>query len=98
MKNWEATILPISRKAMPNDNEIRNRILRLAQKRGPQKSLCPSEVARELQPENWRPLMTDVRRATALLVEDGLVVVTQFGNPVDPLDANGHIRISLAQK
>ena len=69
----------------------------LPENAGPQKSLCPSEVARELQRENWRPLMTDVRRVTALLVEDCLVVVTQFGKPVDPLDAKGHIRISLVQ-
>ena len=81
---------------MATDADIRNCILSLAKKRGPDKSLCPSEVAEDLQPEDWRPLMTDVRRVTAALVAEGAVVVTQFGNPVDPLDAKGHIRISLS--
>ena len=82
---------------MPTDQEIRECILRFAHKRGPDKSLCPSEVARDLRPEDWRPLMPDVRQSTATLVKEGLVTVTQFGNPVDPLDAKGHIRISIAQ-
>ena len=79
-----------------NDQIIRDCILRIAQKRGVDKSLCPSEVARDLHPEDWRSLMPEVRRVTALLLQEGLVAVTQFGNPVDPLDAKGHIRISLA--
>ena len=81
---------------MPTDQKIRDCVLELAQKRGADKSLCPSEVARELQPEDWRPLMSDVRRVTASMVEENLVVVTQFGDRVDPVDAKGHIRISLA--
>ena len=81
---------------MATDKDIRDCILSFAKKRGPDKSLCPSEVARDLQPEDWRPLMIDVRRVTASLVAEGSVVVTQFGKPVDPLDAKGHIRISLS--
>ena len=79
-----------------NDQIIRDCILRIAQKRGVDKSLCPSEVARDLHPEDWRSLMPEVRRVTALLVQEGVVAVTQFGNPVEPLNAKGHIRISLA--
>ena len=83
-------------KRMPTDPKIRDCILALARKRGPDKSLCPSEVARDLSPEDWRWLMTDVRRVAASLVKEKLVVATQFGNRVDPLDAKGHIRISIA--
>jgi len=81
----------------PTDKTIRDCILAFARKRGPDKSLCPSEVARDLQPEDWRPLMADVRRVAALLVKENAVVVTQFGDFVDPLNVRGHIRISLAR-
>ncbi len=79
-----------------SDKEIRNRILEFAKSRGPEKTFCPSEVSRKLNPDDWRPLMADVRRVTALLVQEGLVKVTQFGKKVDPLDAKGHIRISIS--
>ena len=82
---------------IPSDQQIRDCILTLAQKRGPDKSLCPSEVAKDLQSEDWRPLMADVRRVTASLIKEGSVTVTQFGKLVDPLNAKGHIRISLSR-
>ena len=86
----------MSEKTNITDQIIRDCILRIAKKRGVNKSLCPSEVARDLHPENWRSLMPEVRRVTALLVQEGEVAVTQFGKPVEPLNAKGHIRISLA--
>ena len=98
MKDREAIILPNVVKPMPTDKEIRKCILKIAEKRGVNKSLCPSEAARDLQPDDWRPLMGEVRRVTASLVKEGLVTATQFGKPVDPLDAKGHIRISLSRK
>ena len=39
------------------DSAITNEILRLVGMRGTGKSICPSEVARTLEPSNWRPLM-----------------------------------------
>ena len=58
-------------------------------------TVCPSEVARALAPNNWRPLMQAVREAAARLVEDGEIVVTQKGVVVDPLNAHGPIRLSV---
>ena len=37
--------------------------LEMLRKRKMGASLCPSEVARAVQPQNWRPLMPAVRKA-----------------------------------
>lgn len=63
----------------------------LAHQRGAEKTFCPSEAARHLAPENWRPLMPDIRRVAATLP----LAATQQGRPVDPLTARGPIRLSL---
>lgn len=68
-------------------------ILDLLSQRDGDKSICPSEVARRLQPDDWRPLMPPVREAAARLAEDGLVRVTQGDVEVDVRTARGPIRI-----
>ena len=64
----------------------------LAQRRGPGKTFCPSEVARAVA-EDWRPLMPAVRRVAAELP----LSATQTGQPVDPRDARGPIRLGLRE-
>ena len=76
------------------DQEIIQHLLDLAQKRGPQKSFCPSEVARALSP-NWRPLMPKVRDQAGRLVDQGRLRASQKGKPVDPRSAKGPIRLHL---
>lgn len=83
----------------PSDARIAETILRLAQARGPEKSICPSEAARALAPEPqdaWRALMPAVRRAADELARAGLLRATQKGADVSPLEARGPIRLSIA--
>ncbi|MHA6344563.1 DUF3253 domain-containing protein [Roseivivax sp. CAU 1761] len=75
----------------PRDAEIAAALMRLARARGPDKTFCPSEVARALAAE-WRPLMPEMRRVAAGLP----LVATQRGRPVDPETARGPIRLALA--
>ena len=76
----------------PDDATLRSEMMRLARARGPDKSFCPSEVARSLA-ENWRPLMPRIRAlATGLPL-----AATQKGRPVDPAEAKGPIRLSLGK-
>ena len=64
----------------------------LARARGPGKTFCPSEAARQIRTE-WRGLMPDVRRVAA-----GLPLrATQKGAPIDPVTAIGPIRLGLAE-
>ncbi|MEM7783139.1 MAG: DUF3253 domain-containing protein [Planctomycetota bacterium] len=72
-----------------------NAILSLVSKRGPSKSICPSEAARLLAPEDWRNKMDEVRNSAKKLVNDGKIVVTQKGKIVDPEKAVGPVRYRL---
>lgn len=63
------------------------------------KSMCPSELARELEPEEekWRALMEPIRMAARRLYHKGLVRVLQRGEDVDPDSARGAIRLSATR-
>lgn len=77
----------------PTHEEIRNCMLRLAKERGPAKSICPSEVARALNPKEWRDTMRDVRHVAIELCNEGRIEVLQKGARVNPLTARGPIRL-----
>ncbi len=74
---------------------VRAAILELVRARGTGKTCCPSEVARRLDPEDWRAWMQPVREVAGQLVDDGAIVVTQKGVVVDARRARGAIRLSL---
>ncbi|MBW4656098.1 MAG: DUF3253 domain-containing protein [Kaiparowitsia implicata GSE-PSE-MK54-09C] len=80
---------------MLDSDTIRRAILQKVGDRGYGKSICPSEVARELGGENWRSLMPTIRQIAASLAESGDILATQRGNPVHPLTAIGPIRLTL---
>lgn len=67
---------------------------RLAE-RDPGKSICPSEVAKDLQPEGWQRMMGRVRGVAVGLARQGRLVITKKGKPVDPDDFKGVIRLRL---
>lgn len=72
-------------------------ILLAVRQRGPDRTLCPSEVARSLDPAGWRALMPAVRAVAAELAAEGAICVTQRGRPVDANDARGPIRLGQAR-
>lgn len=63
--------------------------------RAPSATACPSEVARAVSPDSWRPLMPQVREAADKLVERGLLSVEQKGRQVVASSARGPIRLRL---
>ncbi|MCB9529083.1 MAG: DUF2256 and DUF3253 domain-containing protein [Myxococcales bacterium] len=75
------------------DAEIERVMEALIEARGAGKSICPSEVARAVRPDDWRALMERVRRAARRLAVAGRVVMTQGGRVVDPSAARGAVRI-----
>lgn len=79
----------------PSVVELRQEILRIAAARGPEKTLCPSDAARSIGGDTWRLLMPDARRIAFELAGEGLVDVTQHGEPVSGPDVRGPIRIRL---
>lgn len=76
--------------------EIESEMLKLLAARDVGKTICPSEVARQLSRENWRSLMPDVREVAAELQRAGIVSVSQSGRSVDPATVRGPIRIGSA--
>lgn len=86
---------------MTDQDAIAAEILRQAAERGADKSLCPSEVARALDPaeERWRRLMGPVRAAAIRLARQGRIEVLRKGKPVDPAEeVRGVIRLRLGPK
>ena len=81
-----------------NTAAITAEIIRQVEERGPGKSICPSEVAQALAPENWRGLLTLVRQAAAALAAEGQIDILRKGKPVAPEDMRGVIRLAIRQK
>ena len=59
------------------------------------KTICPSEVARALDPEGWRRLMPKVRAEAVGMARQGRLVITRHGKPVDPNAFKGVYRLRL---
>ena len=76
-------------------DDISNAVLSLATTRGPGKSTCPSEIARQLFPQDWRNEMNAVREVAIDLHKQGKVVITQKGKTVDIDEIKGPVRIKI---
>ena len=70
-------------------------ILTMAAQRAPDKTVCPSEIARELFPADWRKHMQEIRDAAIELQKQGKVTITQKGRPVDTGNIKGPVCIKL---
>jgi hypothetical protein len=81
----------------PRERALEEEVLRQLKERGPHATLCPSEVARRLEPEDWRPLTEPVRRAARRLAGRGALTFEQGGRRVDPGTARGPVRLRLAR-
>lgn len=67
----------------------------MASNRGEDKTICPSEVAREMFGDNWRSKMQNIRDAAFDLAAKNQVIVMQKGEKVDPENLKGPIRIRI---
>ncbi len=73
----------------PTDERLAATTLALLGGQAAGTTICPSQVARAVDTENWRELMEPTRAAARRLVAQGLVVITQGGRVVDPSTAKG---------
>ena len=79
-----------------SEHEIERSILALLERRGPGKTICPSDAARALGGEGeWRALMAPVRERARAMAAEGRLEVTQRGRVVDIDQARGAIRLRL---
>jgi hypothetical protein len=56
-------------------------------------TVCPSDAARAVAPDDWRRLMDPAREAARRLVAAGEAEITQGGKVVDLDTARGPIRV-----
>ena len=56
-------------------------------------TVCPSDAARAVSPDDWRRLMDPAREAARRLVAAGEAEITQGGKVVDLDSARGPIRV-----
>lgn len=77
------------------ESQIQACLLQLVRDRGPEKTICPSEVARVLSADDWRALMPAVRAVGVSLAHAGEIEVTQRGQVINPHTAKGPIRYRL---
>ena len=78
------------------DSELEEALRQLLEERGGQKTICPSELARQRYGEGeWRAQMEPVRMAARRLVVKGQAEILQKNQVVDPSTAKGPIRVRL---
>ena len=75
--------------------DIERTTFELLSERDAGKTICPSEVARALEPEGWRRLMPQIRASAVGLARSGRLVITRHGKPVDPNAFKGVYRLRL---
>lgn len=75
------------------DQALEASLLDLLSRRARDATVCPSEAARAVGGEDWRPLMEPARQAARRLVAAGEVDITQGGRVVDGSTAKGPIRV-----
>ncbi len=104
-KKWERSwdevryCSDLCRREKPGDLDARLEaaILELLSNRDRGATICPSEAARAVEPEDWKPLMERTRRAARRLVRKRKLAITKGGRVVDPDDARGPIRLKLSK-
>ncbi|MDR5739253.1 DUF3253 domain-containing protein [Caballeronia sp. LZ016] len=85
-----------------SDRNIQLCMLELLGRRAPTASICPSDVARQLIPDDetaWRQLMPAIRQVAARLAQEGSIVITQGAVTVSPESIiRGPIRLRRGAK
>ena len=62
--------------------EAETALLELLDRRAPDATLCPSEVARKLAPEDWRGTMGEVHAAVDELILRRAIAISWQGKPL----------------
>jgi len=79
----------------PIETAIFEKLSRIDPKGDNGKSIEPSEVAKELQPEQWQRMLPKVRGVALGLMRQGRLTITKKGKAIDPNAFRGVIRLRL---
>ena len=81
------------RRIWMTDTRLEEAVVQLLDARARSASICPSEAARRVRPDDWEEWMERTREAGRRLAVTGIVEFTQNGRRVDPSRARGALRI-----
>jgi hypothetical protein len=81
-----------------NTNPVRDAILTLVADRGTEKTICPSEAAKQVSEKEWRKVLPDVRAEAVRLAAAGEIAIYRKGKPVDPQAFKGVYRLGLPRE
>lgn len=85
----------------PDIAALETSMLALIAERGPDKTICPSDVARAVSgghPDQWGPLMQPIRKVAVRLAGEGRLVIYRKGKPTDPASFKGVYRLGLPRE
>lgn len=68
-------------------------ILAAIDARGAGKTICPTDAAKVLDPENWRGRLHQIRAAGVHLARTGVISIYRKGKPVSPDGFKGVYRL-----
>ena len=85
---------PNTSSSVQSSINYREVILDLLNKRGPGKTICPSEIL-PLELKKDKDVMEKVRESDKLLVLENKIEITQSGKVIDPNSIKGPIRLRL---
>ncbi|MEM6277987.1 MAG: DUF3253 domain-containing protein [Verrucomicrobiota bacterium] len=77
--------------------ELQDAIRVLLDQRSEGKTVCPSEAARKVFPDNWREHMEETREVGIELARKGEIEICQGGEPVQDFQFRGPIRFRKIQ-
>jgi len=74
---------------------IRSRIMSVLAARGPDATVTPTEIAKDLDPNDWRKYLRLVREEAIALARTDRIEILRRGKWVNPDDVRGVIRFRL---
>lgn len=83
------------------ESDLETAILRLAEAKGPDKSISPEDAAKDVAAQrdvDWHSLLQPVRRAAIRLALEGRLTILRKGKPADPSDFKGVYRLTLPRE
>lgn len=80
-----------------SDEEVRETILKMAGAEGLEGSIRPEDVARRILPDHWQTLLKRVRLTSKQLAVAGLLTILRKGEPADPEEFKGLIRLQITE-
>lgn len=78
-----------------SDDEVRETILSFCRAAGPDGNVRPEDVARHILPDHWQTLLKRIRLTSKQLAVAGQIVILRKGQPADPDDVKGLIRLQI---